>query len=133
MSPLIKSNFNILVTGFGCCKQEIFATQSSLYDIQRFGVNFVSVPEDADILVVQGFYNKEGIIRILNIYDRMKDPKGIITVGSCVLNENLFNLESELMSQFRDRVVINMHIPGCPPRPEAFIYAILKFLGRGMQ
>ena len=133
MSSLIKSNFNILVTGFGCCKQEIFATQSSLYDIQRFGVNFVSVPEDADILVVQGFYNKEGIIRILNIYDRMKDPKGIITVGSCVLNENLFNLESELMSQFRDRVVINMHIPGCPPRPEAFIYAILKFLGRGMQ
>ena len=133
MSSLIKSNFNILVTGFGCCKQEIFATQSSLYDIQRFGVNFVSVPEDADILVVQGFYNKEGIIRILNIYDRMKDPKGIITVGSCVLNENLFNLESELMSQFRDRVIINMHIPGCPPRPEAFIYAILKFLGRGMQ
>jgi NADH:ubiquinone oxidoreductase subunit B-like Fe-S oxidoreductase len=133
MSSLIKSNFNILVTGFGCCKQEIFATQSSLYDIQRFGVNFVSVPEDADILVVQGFYNKEGIIRILNIYDRMKDPKGIITVGSCVLNENLFNIESELMSKFRDRVVINMHIPGCPPRPEAFIYAILRFLGRGIQ
>ena len=133
MSSLIKSNFNLLVTGFGCCKQEIFATQCSLYDIQRFGVNFVSVPEDADILVVQGFYNKEGIIRILNIYDRMKNPKGIIAVGSCVLNENLFNLESGLASQFRDRVVINMHIPGCPPRPEAFIYAILKFLGRGME
>ncbi|HEY4695549.1 MAG TPA: hypothetical protein VIH13_01515 [Candidatus Hydromicrobium sp.] len=133
MSSLIKSNFNILVTGFGCCKQEIFATQSSLYDIQRFGVNFVSTPEDADILVVQGFYNKEGIIRVLNIYDRMSSPKGIIAVGSCVLNENLFNLESRLLSQFRDRVVINMHIPGCPPRPEAFIYAILRFLGRSMQ
>ena len=133
MSNLIKSNFNILVTGYGCCKQEIFATQCSLYDIQRFGVNFVSVPEDADILVVQGFYNKEGIIRVLNIYERMKDPKGIIAVGSCVLNENLFNIESGLAAQLRERVIINMHIPGCPPRPEAFIYAILKFLGRSMQ
>ncbi len=129
MPSLIKSNLNILVAGFGCCKQEIFAAQSTLYDIQRFGVNFVSTPENADILMVQGFYNKEGIMRVLNIYDRMSSPKGIIAVGSCVLNENLFNLESGLLSQFRDRVGISMYIPGCPPRPEAFMHAILRFLG----
>ncbi|GAH53012.1 unnamed protein product, partial [marine sediment metagenome] len=63
----------------------------------------------------------------LNIYDRMSSPKWIIAVGSCVLNENLFKLESKLLSQLRNKVAINMYIPGCPPRPEAFIYAILRF------
>ncbi|GAI71020.1 unnamed protein product, partial [marine sediment metagenome] len=96
MPSLARSNLNILVAGFGCCKQEIFATQGALYDIQRFGVNFVSTAEDADILVIQGFYNKKGITRVLNIYDRMSSPKWIIAVGSCVLNENLFKLESKL-------------------------------------
>ncbi len=131
MPSIAKSNLNILVSGFGCCKQEIFATQGALYDIQRFGINFVRTAEDADILVVQGFYNKKGIIRVLNIYDRMSSPKWIVAVGSCVLNENLFKPESKLLRQFRNEVEISMYIPGCPPRPEAFIYAILKFSGRG--
>jgi NADH-quinone oxidoreductase subunit B len=130
MPSLDKSNLNILVAGFGCCKQEIFATQGALYDIQRFGVNFVSTAEDADILVLQGFYNKKGVTRVLNIYDRMSSPKWIIAVGSCVLNKNLFKSENKLLSQFQNKVGINMYVPGCPPRPEAFIYAILRFLGR---
>lgn len=128
MSSIIKSNFNMLVTGFGCCKQEIFAVQGALYDIQRFCVNFVSTPEDADLLVVQGFYNEEGIIRVLNIYERMSHPKGIIAVGSCVLNRNLFSPGSKLLSRFRSSVKIHMYVPGCPPRPEAFIYAVLRIL-----
>jgi NADH-quinone oxidoreductase subunit B len=123
-----RSNLNIMVTGFGCCKQEIFAAQGALYDIQRFGINFVSTPEDADLLVVQGFYNKEGIIRVINIYEKMNHPKGIIAVGSCVLNRNLLDPKSELMDRFRDSVKIIMHVPGCPPRPEAFMYAVLRIL-----
>jgi NADH:ubiquinone oxidoreductase subunit B-like Fe-S oxidoreductase len=128
MPSVVKSNLNMLVTGYGCCKQEIFAVQGALYDIQRFCVNFVSTPEDADLLVVQGFYNKEGIIRILNIYERMSNPKGVIAVGTCVLNRNLFSPESELFERFRNSVRIYMYVPGCPPRPEAFIYAVLRIL-----
>jgi len=120
----------MIVVGFGCCKQEILATQGPLYDIQRFGVNFVNTAEDADILVIQGFFNEEGISRVLDIYGRMRPPRGIIAVGSCVLNENLFDLESKLLKKFRKRVRINMYVPGCPPRPEAFIYAVLEFLSR---
>lgn len=130
MPSLVKSNLNMIVVGFGCCKQEILATQGPLYDIQRFGVNFVNTAEDADILVIQGFFNEEGISRVLDIYGRMRPPRGIIAVGSCVLNENLFDLESKLLKKFRKRVRINMYVPGCPPRPEAFIYAVLEFLSR---
>ena len=130
MPSLVKSNLNMIVVGFGCCKQEILATQGPLYDIQRFGVNFVNTAEDADILVIQGFFNEKGISRVLDIYGRMRPPRGIIAVGSCVLNENLFDLESKLLKKFRKRVRINMYVPGCPPRPEAFIYAVLEFLSR---
>jgi len=130
MPSLVKSNLNMIVVGFGCCKQEILATQGPLYDIQRFGVNFVNTAEDADILVIQGFFNEKGISRVLDIYGRMRPPRGIIAVGSCVLNENLFDLESKLLKKFRKRVGINMYVPGCPPRPEAFIYAVLEFLSR---
>ena len=130
MPSLIKSNLNMLVVGFGCCKQEIFAAQGSLYDIQRYGVNFVNAAEDADIMVIQGFFNEKGIKRILNIYDSMQPPRGIIAVGSCILNENLFNLERKLLRKFRRKVGIKMYVPGCPPRPEAFIYAVLEFLHR---
>jgi NADH:ubiquinone oxidoreductase subunit B-like Fe-S oxidoreductase len=128
MPSVVKSNLNMFVTGYGCCKQEIFAVQGALYDIQRFCVNFVSTPEDADLLVVQGFYNEEGIIRILNIYERMSHPKGVIAVGTCVLNRNLFSKERELFERFRNSVKIYMYVPGCPPRPEAFIYAVLRIL-----
>ena len=130
MPSLVKSNLNMIVVGFGCCKQEILATQGPLYDIQRFGVNFVNTAEDADILVIQGFFNEKGISRVLDIYGRMRPPRGIIAVGSCVLNENLFDLESKLLKKFRKRVGINMYVPGCPPRPEAFIYCVLEFLSR---
>jgi len=130
MPSLVKSNLNMLVVGFGCCKQEIFATQGPLYDIQRFGVNFVNTAEDADILVIQGFFNKKGIKKVLDIYDRMYPPRGIIAVGTCILNENLFDLESRLLRQFRRKAGIDMFVPGCPPRPEAFIYAVIEFLSR---
>ena len=51
---LIKSSLNIYVAGFGCCKQEIIASAGPIYDISRFGISFVSYPENADVLIVQG-------------------------------------------------------------------------------
>jgi Ni,Fe-hydrogenase III small subunit len=56
-----KSNLNIIVPGFGCCRGEILATRGPLYDIQRFGINFVNNPEDADILLITGFSSEECI------------------------------------------------------------------------
>ncbi len=132
MSSIEKSSLNIFVAGFGCCKQEIFATRGPLYDIQRFGVNFVSLPEDADILVVQGLYNQEGLDRVIDIYRNMDSPRWVFGVGSCVLDENIFRENSKLLRKFREKIKMDMFIPGCPPRPEAFIYSILKFI-RGDQ
>ncbi len=128
MPSIEKKSLNIFVTGFGCCKQEILAARGPLYDIQRFGVNFVSFPEDADVLVIQGLYNKEGLNRVLEIYRNMNFPKWVFGVGSCVLSENIFSKNSHLLKRFREKIKIDVFVPGCPTRPEAFIYSILKFI-----
>jgi NADH:ubiquinone oxidoreductase subunit B-like Fe-S oxidoreductase len=81
MRQLVKNSLNLFVAGFGCCKREIYATLSPTYDISRFGVNFVNLPEDADVLVIQGFYNRAGERRLLECYSSMKEPRWVIAAG----------------------------------------------------
>jgi NADH:ubiquinone oxidoreductase subunit B-like Fe-S oxidoreductase len=123
-----KSNLNIIVTGAGACRNEILATRSPLYDIQRFGVNFVNRPEDADILVISGFYNEEGVKRLIDIYSRMKLPRWVFACGSCAISGGRFPGFAHIIEEFKKNTGIDMYIPGCPPRPEAFVYAVIKFI-----
>ena len=128
MRSLVKNNLNLLVAGFGCCKQEIFATSGPVYDISRFGISFVNTPEESDILVIQGFYNKTGLERLLGFYRRMRQPKWVIAAGKCAVDYNLLNRTFHFGKDFRENIKIDFYIPGCPPRPEAFIYGILRLL-----
>ncbi|OQA20712.1 MAG: NADH-quinone oxidoreductase subunit 6 [Actinobacteria bacterium ADurb.Bin346] len=131
MRSLVKNNLNIIVAGFGCCKQEILATTGPTYDISRFGVNFVSVPEEADVLVIQGFYNEIGEERLLEIYSRMKKPKWVIATGKCIVDRCLLNEDYNFTERLGKIINVDFYVPGCPPRPEAFIYAVLRLLEAG--
>jgi NADH-quinone oxidoreductase subunit B len=128
MRSLVKNNLNFLIAGFGCCKQEILAANGPLYDISRFGINFVSLPEDADVLVIHGFYNSMSEERVIEYYNRMRDPKWVMAVGKCVVDKNLLCNNYMILKNIKERIDIDIYIPGCPPRPEAFIYAILRLL-----
>ncbi|MCE5329265.1 NADH-quinone oxidoreductase subunit NuoB [bacterium] len=126
---LIKSSLNVYVAGYGCCKQEVLASAGPVYDISRFGVSFVSYPENADVLVFQGFYNGKGLRKIISIYNQMVQPKWVIALGKCAL-ESLSHSgsENDLLHEFKKRLKIDVYVPGCPPRPEAFIYSILRLI-----
>ena len=129
MAPNIeKSNLNIIVPGFGCCRGEILATREPLYDIQRFGINFVNIAEDADILLITGFTSETGVERAREIYLAMNKPKWVFAVGSCAIGKGRFCAGTEHLERFKREVKIDMFVPGCPPRPEAFIYAVLRFM-----
>jgi len=130
MESAVKRNLNVLVAGFGCCKQEVYSTRSPLYDIERLGINFVSLPEDADLLVVQGFLNPQGAARVVDYYQRMRKPKWVAFLGTCVLDRNILCSGSQPLEELRKEIPADIFIPGCPPRPEAFIYAILKLLDK---
>ncbi len=128
MRTLIKNNLSIIVSGLGCCKQEIFATTGPIYDISRFGVNFVSIPEEADVLVFQGFYDNSGMQRLVAAYNRMSEPKWVVAVGKCAIDNNVLCREYDFSEKIRGMMNIDFYVPGCPPRPEAFIYAILRLI-----
>ncbi|MCL4378820.1 MAG: NADH-quinone oxidoreductase subunit B [Actinobacteria bacterium] len=128
-NSLIKSSLNIYIAGYGCCKQEILASAGPVYDISRFGVSFVSYPESADVLILQGFYNGRGLVKLINIYNQMAAPKWTIALGKCAI-ENLSYEGSgnNLLTEFKKRLKVDVYVPGCPPRPEAFIYSILRII-----
>jgi len=129
-NSLIKSSFNIYISGFGCCKQEIIASVGSVYDISRFGVSIVSYPENADVLIIQGFLNRKYIKRLLDIYDNMKDPKWVIAYGRCVIESVCHENNDVLMATLKEKINYDVYVPGCPPRPEAFIYSILRLMDK---
>jgi NADH-quinone oxidoreductase subunit B len=122
-NSLIKSSLNIYIAGYGCCKQEIIASAGPSYDISRFGVSFVSFPESADVLVFQGFYN------VINIYNQMLYPKWVIALGKCAIESLSYEgSENNILYEFKKRLKVDVYVPGCPPRPEAFIYSLLKLI-----
>ncbi|HHT78850.1 MAG TPA: NADH-quinone oxidoreductase subunit NuoB [Actinobacteria bacterium] len=125
-SSLIKSSFNIYISGFGCCKQEIIASTGPVYDISRFGISVVSYPESADVLIVQGFLNRKYVKRLIEIYDAMKDPKWVMAYGKCAIENAYFESDDTLINTFKKKMNFDIYVPGCPPRPEAFIYAMLR-------
>jgi len=127
MPDMEKSNLNIIVPGTGCCIGEIMATRGPVYDIQRFGINFVSIPEDADILVLSGFISEDSVNNFIYIYELMKRPKWVFAVGSCAISGGRFCSSPDLIRKLHRNIPVDMYIPGCPPRPEAFIYALLRF------
>lgn len=119
---VVKSNLNIYIANYGCCKQEILATESPVYDISRFGVRFVNIPEDADLLVIQGFKSERSDSRILKIYESMREPKWVICVGRCMIERQ----RSDLLKSIR----VDVFVPGCPPRPEAFLFGLLRLFDK---
>jgi len=129
-NSLIKSSFNIYISGLGCCKQEIVSSIGPIYDISRFGISIVSFPESADILIIQGFLNRKYIKRIMDIYDTMKDPKWVIAFGRCAIENANLDAEDVLIKTFKKKINYDIYVPGCPPRPEAFIYSILRLMDK---
>jgi NADH-quinone oxidoreductase subunit B len=99
---------------------------SSRYDIARFGMEtFRSSPRQADLLIVSGRVSHKMAAPLRQIYDQMLEPKWVIAMGACASSGGMFNNYAIL--QGVDRVVpVDIHVPGCPPRPEALMEGIIR-------
>jgi Ni,Fe-hydrogenase III small subunit len=110
------------------CESEIIATTNPIYDIQRFGIEFVASPRHADALLVTGPVSKNMFIALKKTYEAMPGPKFAITVGECALDGGVFKGSYYVHGAVKDILPVALHIPGCPPTPFAIIQAILVFL-----
>ena len=112
--------------GLACCAIEMMAAGAGRYDLARFGMEvFRASPRPADLMIVAGRVSKKVAPVLRQIYDQMAAPKWVIAMGACASSGGMFN--NYAIVQGVDHVVpVDIYLPGCPPRPEMLMDAILK-------
>jgi Ni,Fe-hydrogenase III small subunit len=115
----------------GACESEISALNNPIYDIQRFGIDFVASPRHADALLVTGPVSKNMVVALQRTFNSMPEPKFVITLGDCTLKGGLFG-DSYYIAGSIEKIlgVTVVHIPGCPPDPEKIMTNLLSYLVR---
>lgn len=109
----------------GACESEIISTTNPLYDIQRFGVDFVASPRHADALLVTGPVTLNMAVALKRTYDAMPTPKFVITAGDCAFDGGPFKGSYYIEGGVSKIIPVDFHVPGCPPKPIDLIKHIL--------
>ncbi len=115
----------------GCngCALEVLAMITPRYDIERFGAVLRSSARHADILLVSGALTEQSRKRLVEVYRQMSPDKKVIAVGICGCSGGPFRFTYNIRKRVDEVIPVDMYVPGCPPRPEAIIDAIVKLMG----
>lgn len=108
------------------CDWEMVALNNPIYDLQRFGIDFVASPRHADMLMVTGVVTRNLEIALRKTYAATPEPKLVVAVGACACGGAVFKKAYNVVGVVNDIVPVDVYIPGCPPRPEALIYGLLE-------
>lgn len=108
-----------------CCGIELMATASSRNDLARFGAEVMRFsPRQSDLLIVAGRISAKMVPVLQRLYEQMTEPKWVISMGACASTGGVFDTYATVQGcdQF---IPVDVYVPGCPPRPEALIEAVM--------
>ncbi len=113
--------------GLACCAIEMIAASMARFDISRFGAEvFRPSPRQADLMIVAGTVTKKMAPLVVRLYNQMPEPKYVIAMGACAISGGPFKQGYNVLKGIDRYLPVDIHIPGCPPRPEALLHGILK-------
>lgn len=112
--------------GLACCAIEMMSTGAGRYDLSRWGMElFRASPRQADLMIVAGRVSQKMAPVLRHIYDQMLEPKWVLAMGDCASCGGVFN--NYAVVQGVDKIVpVDVYVAGCPPRPEALLFGLLK-------
>src|SRR5438034_10975221 len=115
-----------LGVGLACCAIEMIATSMARYDLARFGAEvFRPSPRQADLMIVAGTVTKKMAPQVVRLYNQMPEPKYVIAMGACAISGGPFKQGYNVLKGIDRYIPVDVHIPGCPPRPEALLHAFM--------
>jgi NADH-quinone oxidoreductase subunit B len=110
-----------------CCAFEFITTEASRFDLSRFGMEIVRAsPRQGDLMITAGTLTWKMAPQVKRIYDQMAEPKWVIAMGACAISGGIFRSSYSVVPGYNHIIPVDVYLPGCPPRPEALIYAIRK-------
>ena len=120
------------VDGGSCngCEIEITALNNPIYDVERFGIQFVSSPRHADVLLITGPVSQHMVVALEKTYQATPEPKIVIAAGACACSGGIFGNTYATTGGVDTILPVDVYIPGCPPRPEALIYGLLTAMSK---
>ena len=113
--------------GPSCCAIEFMALGAARYDMARFGFEVTrNSPRQGDVLLVLGTITHRMAPLMKRLYNQLSEPKYVVAVGGCTISGGPFKNSYHVVNGIDKVIPVDVYIPGCPPRPEAFYYGLMQ-------